>query len=231
MNPLRAPARPVRLLLARHGRSVWNGTKRITGQLDPPLAPKGVEEALELSGLLRDEPLAAVHSSTLARARETARPTAEQHGLAVTECEALRELHCGTLQGRFRDERDPEALSVWQAWSRDRATSRLPGNGESYEDLAARVGPCVASILARLEVAAQTSEVVPTALVVAHRRTNAAFLAVALGWPLARATELRLRHQILYEIFWEGRGAGAPQLRSIRIDGRHGRDGVAGFEE
>lgn len=204
ISPL-APRRPI--YLVRHARSEWNGTRRISGQQNPPLAAEGVAHAACLARALREVPIEAVYSSTLQRSVDTARPAAEERGLPVRRREALRELCCGILEGRVRDTSDPEALALWEAWSRDRVSSRLPG-GESYEDLAARVAPCLEEILGSGECA----------LVVGHRRTNAVILALLMGWPLEEAARLRLRARYLYELTAGEEGGPRIRTRALRAD-------------
>ena len=52
--------------------------------------------------------------------------------------EALNEIHLGILQGRFRDERDPEAQRLWEQRGEDKLAFRAPG-GETYRELRHRV--------------------------------------------------------------------------------------------
>lgn len=179
------------ILLARHGQSEWNRCKRVTGQLDPELAPEGRAQALALAELLAGIRLSAVFASDLARSRETARPVAAAHGLEVQELAALRELHFGVLQGRFRDARDPAAAALWRARKADPLGFRPP-KGETFAELSLRVGGAVRRILAvHLE---------GTVLIVGHRNTNRAILASLLGWSPEVAVAAAVRHDRLYRL-------------------------------
>jgi len=104
MTPLPAPSHPrqcpTTILLARHGQSVCNAEKRLSGQLDIPLAPQGRCQAHLLARVLRADLLSAIYTSTLIRAVKTVRPTAMAHGLPIQQCDALKELRLGVLQGR-----------------------------------------------------------------------------------------------------------------------------------
>jgi len=62
----------VRLLLVRHGETVWNANQRYQGQRDVPLSPEGRRQARQLRERLRRETVHAVYASDLSRARETA---------------------------------------------------------------------------------------------------------------------------------------------------------------
>ena len=202
----RGSGRLQRLFLARHGRSEWNGQARVTGQLDVPLTPEGRKQAEILAQLLRGEPLCAVFASPLARAHETARPTALAHGLPVQRRNELMEVHRGVQQGRFHDDRDPQAREVWRALSRERAHYRVP-NGESFVDMESRVLACLEEILAC------DGE---SALVVAHTNPNRVILATLLGWPRHVAVRVPIQRKFLYEITL-GHQA---RVRTIRIDAK-----------
>lgn len=61
-----------RLILVRHGQSLWNLANRFTGWVDVPLSPQGIQEALACGERLRNQPLDLVFVSTLIRAQMTA---------------------------------------------------------------------------------------------------------------------------------------------------------------
>jgi probable phosphoglycerate mutase len=124
------------ILLARHGETDWNRTSRFQGHADPPLNRTGRAQAAELAAALADEELAAVYSSPLRRALETAEAVAAAHGLAVTPLEALREVDVGSWEGLTHAEverRFPEQFARW--------LEHGPGwdDGESYEQMGERV--------------------------------------------------------------------------------------------
>jgi 2,3-bisphosphoglycerate-dependent phosphoglycerate mutase len=124
------------ILLARHGETDWNRTSRFQGHADPPLNRTGRRQAAELAAALADEELAAVYSSPLRRAFETAEAVAAAHGLTVTALEALREVDVGSWEGLTSAEverRFPEQFARWldhgQGWD----------DGESYDEMGERV--------------------------------------------------------------------------------------------
>lgn len=124
------------IFLARHGETDWNRDNRFQGHADPPLNETGRAQAGELSAALTAEPLAAVYSSPLQRAFETAQIVAAPHGLEPVPVDALREVDVGSWQGLTRDEieeRFPEQFARWidyQAGWED---------GESYDEMGRRV--------------------------------------------------------------------------------------------
>src|SRR5207249_8628682 len=92
---IRMSGTPVRILLARHGETVFNVDGRWQGQSDSPLSDRGLAQARELGRALADEQIAAVYSSDLGRAMATAREVGAPHGLAVQAEPKLREIHVG----------------------------------------------------------------------------------------------------------------------------------------
>jgi broad specificity phosphatase PhoE len=133
------------ILLARHGETDWNREGRFQGWADPPLNSTGLAQAVELSVTLLAYDLAAVYSSPLRRALETADVVAASRGLEPQQVDALREVDVGSWSGLTRaeiEERFPEQYARWleyeQGWD----------DGETYDAMAERV------ISALLELAA-----------------------------------------------------------------------------
>jgi probable phosphoglycerate mutase len=124
------------ILLARHGETDWNREYRFQGRADPPLNGTGRAQAAQLAGALASEALAAVYSSPLRRAFETAEVVARAHGLEPVAVEGLREVDVGSWQGLTRaevEDRFPEQYAHWinygQGWN----------DGETYEQMGKRV--------------------------------------------------------------------------------------------
>lgn len=61
-----------KLILMRHGESMWNLLNLFTGWVDVPLSTKGIEEALKGGKQIEDEPIDIIFTSTLVRAIMTA---------------------------------------------------------------------------------------------------------------------------------------------------------------
>jgi 2,3-bisphosphoglycerate-dependent phosphoglycerate mutase len=179
------------LYLARHGQSEWNNQSRVTGQLNPGLSEKGKLQSEAIAHCLQDEDLAAIYTSVLQRAIDTAQPTAAAKRLPIAPLCGLNEINLGMLQGRYRDERDPEAQTMWAQWQANMWSYQVPG-AERFDDLKQRVSLALRDILQRHRGR--------RVLVVGHRATNRVVMGELLGWPLERWPELRLRNKYLYRI-------------------------------
>lgn len=60
-----------KLILMRHGESLWNKKNLFTGWVDVPLSKKGIEEAFEAGSKIADIPIDVAFTSTLVRAQQT----------------------------------------------------------------------------------------------------------------------------------------------------------------
>jgi broad specificity phosphatase PhoE len=161
------------LFIARHGESDWNRESRLQGQVDRPLTDRGRNQAAALMTQLVDAKLAAVYSSDLCRARETAETVAEQKGLEVECLATLRETDIGSWAGLTYSDvarRYPDGFEIWKAGGQGWA------GGEAYTDVARRVQTAIASISMR-----HPAEQV---LVVSHTDPIATIAAHALGLDL-----------------------------------------------
>jgi broad specificity phosphatase PhoE len=125
-----------RLVIVRHGESVWNAEGRLQGQADPPLSPKGREEARALAGAVDGALPARVVSSDLIRARETAALLG--HPEAATD-PRLREIDVGEWEGR-----EVAELPQDTSW---RAGAITPPGGETWTRFQARVAGVLDELL------------------------------------------------------------------------------------
>lgn len=180
-----------RLVVIRHGETAWNRATRIQGHTDIPLSPLGLAQADRLAAALADEPLAAIYSSDLSRARQTAEALARAQGLSIHFDAALRERAFGRFEGMSWAEIDqgyPEDAARW----RKREPDFPVGGGESLTVFSAR---CLAA--ARRAAAAHPGQSIA---LVAHggvldclyRAATRAELDAPRSWQLGNATVNRL---------------------------------------
>jgi len=168
---------PTRIYLVRHGQVVGHEQKRYNGQADVALTPQGEAQFGLLQMRLQKKAITAVYSSDLTRCAEGARLLAASHGLEPQLREELRELHIGAWEGLTWQELQQRYPREWQARLADIVNYTVPG-GESLAEMAARVRPAIARI-----VADHPGEEV---VVVAHGGVNRVILLEAIGAPLER---------------------------------------------
>ena len=137
-----------RILALRHGETAWNVDTRIQGQLDIGLNDTGRWQAQQAALALQHEDIAAVYSSDLSRAFETANTIAQAVSrqqnkvLRVQPHTGLRERHFGHFQGKTWAEIEqhwPEDARLW----RQRDPNWTPQAGESLVQLRERIAHCV----------------------------------------------------------------------------------------
>jgi glucosyl-3-phosphoglycerate phosphatase len=137
-----------RLVLVRHGESIWNAEGRIQGQECAGLSDTGHAQAKVTGHALAEAyPDAAVVTSDLLRCQQTAAPLLEGLAVEPTVDARLRERSFGAWEGRLRAEvaaADAERVERW------RAGEDVIGEvgGETAVMLADRVGPVLRELLA-----------------------------------------------------------------------------------
>ena len=127
---------PTTLVLVRHGETDWNADNRFQGHADPPLNETGRAQARALATELRREVFAALYTSPLQRAAETAAIIGYELGLEPRSDDALKEVDVGSWSGLTRaevEQRYPTGFARWlefgHGWD----------DGETYDELGARV--------------------------------------------------------------------------------------------
>lgn len=89
----------MRLILVRHGQTSSNVDHLLdTAEPGADLTEEGRRQARALVERLADEPIAAIHVSTLVRTQQTAAPLAAERGLTPTVRAEGREIEAGTLE-------------------------------------------------------------------------------------------------------------------------------------
>ena len=164
-----------RFYLIRHGQVVNHHELRYNGHSDVDITDAGVEQMNRLADFLAAEPIAAIYSSDLQRARKGAGIIGRSLGLKPSKVAALRELHLGRWEGLTRAEaalKYPEEADFrFQAL----ATGKIK-EGESLVELGTRVLPALDEIAARHRGQA--------VCLVAHGGVNRVILSDAMGLPI-----------------------------------------------
>jgi len=132
-----------KLILLRHGQSVWNLENRFTGWVDIGLSKNGEKEASVAGEKLKVVELHRLFTSNLKRAIVTANIVMKIVGRAdipTKRDQALNERNYGDLEGQNKDEVrakfGAEQVHIWR-----RSYDVKPPNGESLKDTCLRVLP------------------------------------------------------------------------------------------
>lgn len=161
------------LYLVRHGQTDASLHNRFCGRLDPPLNGTGQAMAEALAVRYGDFGFAEIVASPLARAQQTAAPTARRAGLSVTLDDGLLEIDYGEWDGRGESEVERDDAARFHQWSTHPGRVGPPG-GESGAVIAARALPAIERIRARHPDGGKV-------LVVSHKATLRVILCALLG--------------------------------------------------
>lgn len=113
-----------KLILLRHGQSLWNKSNQFTGWVDVDLTEQGVAEAKRGGELIKEAGLEpdVLYTSLLRRAIRTANISldhADRHWIPVIRDWRLNERHYGALQGLNKAEtKDKYGEEQFMAWRR-----------------------------------------------------------------------------------------------------------------
>lgn len=140
----------IKLVLVRHGQSIWNLENRFTGWTDVPLSDQGVKEAQEAGMVLKEKGFTfdLAFTSVLKRAEDTLDYILKEMDLSNIEIRhswRLNERHYGALQGLNKDDTKKkygeEQVKLWRRSADVRPPAltkedeRYPGHDPKYKDL------------------------------------------------------------------------------------------------
>lgn len=191
-----------KLILIRHGQSLWNLENRFTGWVDVPLTAQGIEEARGAGRKIKGIQIDVAYTSALSRAQQTLATVMQEAGLdvPVIRDKALNERDYGDLSGlnkadtaaRYGDEQ----VHIWR-----RSYDVAPPGGESLKDTRARTLPfferCIMGDIRQGK----------NVLVVAHGNSNRSIVMAIedLTPEQILKTELATGAPYLYEVSTEGK--------------------------
>lgn len=193
----------IRLILVRHGETIWNTQARYQGQADVPLSTRGWLQAECLAERLTNENIAVIYSSDLTRAADTAQMIAWRLGVSVVLEPRLRELNVGEWQGlsyadvqqRYFKPTDP--LPCYPI-------DQPPRGGESFRQLQTRLLEVVEEIVAK--------HINQTVLLVLHGGCLRALFCAWLNLELAVYGKLRFDNASVSEVIISREGITVTRL-------------------
>ena len=140
----------IKLVLVRHGQSIWNLENKFTGWTDVGLSSNGVNEAIEAGKVLKEKGFTfdLAYTSVLKRAEDTLTyilKEMNEEDIEIRRSWKLNERHYGALQGLNKDETrkkyGDEQVLLWRRSATVRppelelTDSRYPGNDPKYSNL------------------------------------------------------------------------------------------------
>jgi broad specificity phosphatase PhoE len=161
------------LFLVRHAESTLNRARKFQGQKDPQLSPYGRREAKRLARRFKGLKFAAVYSSPLKRAYETARNIVGPRRKIICD-EGLMEMGLGKWEGKTVAEVKRAYGDAFSQWAARPSRVKIPG-GEDFMDFVARVKRTLGAIEKRSPRG--------NVLVVCHGGVISTFTTVLLNLP------------------------------------------------
>lgn len=155
----------IKLVLVRHGQSIWNLENRFTGWTDVGLSEQGIKEAKEAGQVLKElgYTFDVAYTSYLKRANDTLTYILEEldENIPIKYSWRLNERHYGALQGLnkadTRKKYGEEQVRLWRRSADVRPPAleitdkRYPGNDPKYKDLAKEDIPTTENLIDTVE--------------------------------------------------------------------------------
>lgn len=156
----------MKLVMVRHGQSLWNLENRFTGWTDIDLSENGIKEAEEAGRKLKEAGYTfdLAFTSVLVRANHTLEIILKELGetnIPIKYSWRLNERHYGALQGLNKDETrakyGAEQVHIWRRSADVRPPAltkddpRYPGNDTKYKDLTPEQLPLTENLLDTVE--------------------------------------------------------------------------------
>lgn len=171
-----------RLILIRHGETVWNKIGKYQGQSDIELSQLGREQAQKLAERFPYKDVTAVYASSLQRATDTGKAVADKLGLEVVSCPELMEINFGDWEGLTFAEINATWKDLHQGMLDRPDIVRCP-HGEDFTQVQERVVQKLQELLEKHKG--------ETFAIAAHGGVNRTILCHALGLPVRYMWHMR----------------------------------------
>ncbi|WP_312640511.1 histidine phosphatase family protein [Hydrogenoanaerobacterium sp.] len=173
-----------RVYLVRHAEAAGNVAKTFQGHSDCEVTEKGHKQLACLAERFKDVEYAAIYSSPLLRARQTADAANRYHGLEVQLDAGLIEINGGDIEGMSWDEIPVKYPGQQEAWDNAPHEYWAP-NGEQMVEVYERITVAVNRIV--------RENAGKTIVLVSHGCSIRNYLCYAYGWDIKR----------LRDVMWE----------------------------
>lgn len=170
------------IILARHGETEWNAEEIFRGRVDVDLNETGIREAELLAEHLSYMTIAAVYSSPLKRALQTAEMIARHHDVKVEVSPQLIDLDYGEWQGLSHETVRDRYGQLYHEWLNNPQLVKMPA-GESLDDVRRRAISLVEDITAKVEGAI---------VLVSHRVVHKVLICALLALDISHFWNIRI---------------------------------------
>lgn len=196
--------RVTKIILTRHGETLWNIEKRVQGSLDSALSEKGLAQAKRLAARLRGEGINRLYASDAPRAIATAEAIRAESQLdPVITSPLLREFAFGEWEGKvWADLRaaNPEIFSLWDT---EPHRVQVPG-GETMQAVSDRAWRFLDQIRAKHQG--------ETVCLVTHGLTLKLLITRAMGYAVEEWNKTPWQFNTAINIFEESDGVLIPKI-------------------
>ncbi|MDF2636002.1 MAG: Phosphoglycerate mutase [Pelosinus sp.] len=126
-----------KVILVRHGETLWNLEMKYQGHCDIALTEKGIKQAELAAASLANESISAVYASDLCRAFATAESIANKHNLPVATIPELKEINFGQWEGLTYDKINNQWSDIMARLFTHPDEIVIPG-GETFKEVKER---------------------------------------------------------------------------------------------
>lgn len=161
-----------RFILIRHGQTRWNRAEKYRGRAHLALNKIGRKQAEAIALSIKGLPIAAIYTSPLKRAVETANTMSKHTGVPVQILGGLIDIDYGGWQGISPEEAVKRDSELYTKWIEHPHEVRFP-DGESLGDVRARAVASVAGLASK-----HNNE---TVVLVSHKVVGQVLICALLG--------------------------------------------------
>jgi alpha-ribazole phosphatase len=136
----------MKLILIRHGETLWNAQKRYCGSTDIGLSAKGKKQARRLKEKLNGTSVHKIYTSGRKRAIQTAKIIFQ--GAKINNMPDLNETHFGIFEGLTYGEIVKKHPKLYKSWLGNPTEVKIPG-AEEIKQFCLRVRESLSLILSR----------------------------------------------------------------------------------
>ena len=176
----------MKLIIVRHGETLWNRHNRLQGQMDVPISRIGLSQAKMLAERLRNKKIDVIYTSRLQRAVKTAEEIKKFHRNAmIVKDKMLNEMSWGIWEGLKIGYIKKKYRNIYGQRKKNKFNFQVP-KGESPKQLNERVKKAIKKIIR------QNKD--KNILIVGHGGVNRAILGILLKWGSSRIISTRLNN-------------------------------------